>query len=430
MDGQDIGWGRQRAFHIMAKGAGAECNMRCDYCYYLEKDKLYRPTTKGKKAPSPRLSDELLELYIRQYIQAQPEGTPINFTWHGGEALIRPRSFYQRALDLQAKYGQGRYIENALQTNGLLITEDWCRFFRDNNFLIGISLDGYQQQHDAYRRTVGGLPTFERVMRAIELMRQWGVEFNILSTVNTHNADDPVGYYQFMKSMGVRYIQFTPIVERIDSTCERKANFVQAPHITQEVELRRMNGVGEVKLAPYSITPSQWGYFTTGVFDEWIREDVGEIFIQLFDSTLAGWMGVEPGVCTLARECGHAGVMEHNGDLYSCDHYVYPDYLLGNIRQRSISEMMHSPEQYRFGRAKREGLTEQCRTCEYLFVCNGECPKNRFGVSVDGESGHNYLCAGYYRFWHHVAPYMDYMKQCLLQGQPPANVMRANIRRD
>lgn len=429
MDQDTILLGEKRPFHIMAKAAGAECNMRCDYCYYLEKDKLYRPS-KGPRQPSPRLSDELLELYIRQYIEAQPRQAPVVFTWHGGEALIRPRSFYQRALELQQRYGQGRRIENTLQTNGLLVNEDWCRFFRDHDFLIGLSLDGYQEQHDAYRRTVGGLPTFERVMRAVDLMQRLGVEFNILSTVNTHNADDPEGYYRFMKGIGVRYIQFTPIVERIDESCARKANFVEAPYIHASAESREMNGLERVRLAPYSITPEQWGSFTTGVFDEWIREDVGEVFVQLFDSTLAGWMGVEPGVCTLGKVCGHAGVMEHNGDVYSCDHYVYPRYLLGNIRQRSLSEMMNSSEQYRFGRAKLEGLTKQCLECEYLFACNGECPKNRFAQSSDGEWGHNYLCSGYYRFWSHVAPYMDYMKQCLLQGLPASQVMRAHISRD
>lgn len=407
----------QRAFQIMTKAAGAACNMRCDYCYYLEKEELF-----PSERPLPEMSEEVLESFVKGYISAQPADAPVLFTWHGGEALLRPKAFYQRALDLQRKYASGRHIENSLQTNGLLLTEDWCCFFRDNKFLIGISLDGNERQHDAFRRTLGGQGSFARVMRAIKMMQDIGVEFNVLSTINSHNADEPLEYYNFLKGIGVKYIQFTPIVERVNSL-SAKHQHVEAPYIDLKRELRLLHEGGDVRLAPYSVKPNQWGDFLITLFDEWVRQDVGEVFIQTFDSTLAGWVGVMPGVCSLAPECGHAGVIEHNGDVFSCDHYVYPRYKLGNVQTADLGEMMASKEQRRFGEAKRTGLTAQCKTCTYLHLCHGECPKNRFARSRDGEEGHNYLCTGYYAFWRHSAPYMRYMRQCLQLGQPPSLIM-------
>lgn len=407
----------KRPFLMMTKAAGAACNMRCDYCYYLEKELLF-----PSKRFVPEMSDEVLEAYTRAYIEAQPEGAPVSFTWHGGEALLRPRSFYDKALRLQRQYAGGREIHNSLQTNGLLMNEDWCRFFRDNNFLVGISLDGNERQHDAYRRTLGGQGSFRGVMRAIEMMQRIGVDFNILSTINSHNADEPLEYYHFLKGIGVQYIQFTPIVERIHSQ-SIKHQHIEAPYIDLKQELRQMHEGLDIRLAPYSIKASQWGDFLITLFDEWVRHDVGEVFVQMFDSTLAGWMGVMPGVCTLAPECGHAGVMEYNGDVFSCDHYVYPRYKLGNVLTQDLGEMMRSPEQQRFGKAKLEGLTAQCQSCRYRFLCHGECPKNRFVRSRDGEAGHNYLCQGYYNFFKHSAPYMQYMRQCLLLEQPASLIM-------
>lgn len=415
-------WHR-RPFHIMAKPIGSLCNMRCDYCYYLQK-KFPKNAGRGDKKPQgvSLMSEETLCAYIRQYIEAQPLGEPVVFTWHGGEALLRPISFYKKALVLQQTYAGGRQIENCIQTNGLLMSEAWCAFFREHNFLVGISLDGTEEQHDRYRRTIKDGATFARVLRAIELMQRMGVEYNILSTINRYNADEPLDYYRFLRGIGSKFIQFTPIVERI---AEGAAAYeqVEAPYIHEEVARRELHHSSSVSLAPYSVLPEQWGDFLIGVFDEWVRADVGEVFVQMFDATLAGWMGVSPGVCTLAKECGHAGVIEHTGDVYSCDHYVYPRYYLGNIHELSLASMMNSPEQLRFGRAKHAGLTEQCKACLYLTACHGECPKNRFGVSSSGEPGHNYLCAGYYRFWAHAAPYMDYMKACLMRGEPAARVM-------
>lgn len=405
----------------MAKAVGSACNMRCDYCYYLEKEDLLAPLV--RKPARTIMSDELLELYIREYIYSQPENMPVTFTWHGGEALLRPRAFYERALELQKRYASNRQVENTLQTNGMLMTDDWAHFFRDNAFLIGLSLDGTEQQHDQYRRTIGGQGSFARVMRAVHIMQRVGTDFNILSTINRFNADDPLAYYHFLRGIGIRYIQFTPIVERIRSGMARYTH-VEAPSPQADPNLRERS-TADVELAPYSVLPNQWGEFLCTLFDEWVQSDVGEVFIQMFDSTLAGWMGVPPGVCTLARQCGHAGIIEHNGDVFSCDHYVYPRYRLGNLHETPLVEMMMSPEQLRFGALKEGALTAQCRNCTYRFACHGECPKNRFALSQDGERGHNYLCAGYYRYFDHSAPYMDYMRRMLRNGQPPSLVMQA-----
>lgn len=404
----------RRPFQIMTKGAGASCNMRCDYCYYLEKESLIPHHQHVSK-----MSDEVLEAFIKSYIEGQPEGAPVLFTWHGGEALLRPRAFYERALSLQAKYAAGRPIENSLQTNGLLLTEDWCKFFRDHNFLIGISLDGNEAQHNAFRRTLGGQGSFTGVMRGVNLLQKLGVEYNILSTINNHNVYEPLDYYHFIKGIGARYIQFTPIVERIHEA-SGKYQHIEAPYIDLKAELRQLNDGLGVRLAPYSVRPTVWGDFLCTLFDEWVRSDVGEVFVQIFDATLAGWMGVPPGVCTLAEQCGHAGVIEHNGDVYSCDHYVYPRYKIGNVLEGELSDMMMSPQQQAFGQAKNLGLTEQCLACRYRHLCHGECPKNRFARSRDGEAGHNYLCSGYYAFWEYSAPYMSYMRRCLLLEQPPS----------
>lgn len=391
-----------RPLYVMAKPAGSYCNLACTYCYYLEKSNLY-----SGRASQQVMSDELLERYIREYITSQT--TPeVLFTWHGGEALMRPISFYQKALELQKHYAKGRRIDNAIQTNGLLLNDTWCEFFKKNNFLVGISIDGPKEGHDTYRITTAGHPTHYRVLKAINLLKKHGVEYNALAVVNNINVKDPVGFYRFFKEIECHYIQFTPIVERLQ------------PHAdgTQLVSVRE-----EGDLAPFSITPRQWGDFLIGLFDEWIKEDVGTYYIQLFDATLANWVGVTPGVCSMAQYCGHAGVMEHNGDVYSCDHFVFPEYKLGNIHSKTLVEMMYSERQQKFGRDKYDTLPRQCRECEYLFACWGECPKNRFVEDEYGNPGLNYLCSGYFRYFRHVAPYMDFMKTAYLAGRPPASVM-------
>ncbi len=385
----------------MLKPVGSACNLNCEYCYYLEKEHLY-PSAKIQM-----MSDALLEKFIEQYINSQTQNE-ILFTWHGGEALLRPISFYKKALELQRKYGSGRHIENVLQTNGTMLNDAWCEFFKENNFLIGISIDGPQEFHDEYRRNKGGLPTFVKVMKGIQLLKKHGVEYNAMAVVNDFNADYPVEFYHFFKELDCHYIQFAPIVERLAS---------------QENGLKLTTPGQEAQVADFSVSPKQWGKFLIGLFDEWIKEDVGKFYIQMFDSTLANWVGEQPGVCTMARHCGHAGVMEFNGDVYSCDHYVFPEYKLGNIYTDTLSGMMYSEKQLKFGTDKYDTLPRQCRECEFLFACHGECPKNRFATTKDGEPGLNYLCSGWKMFFHHVAPYMDFMKKELLAQRAPANVM-------
>lgn len=395
-----------RPLYVMAKPAGARCNLACRYCYYLEKGDYYASSSEG-----PFMTDATLERYIQEYIQTQTS-REINFTWHGGEPLMRPLDFYRKAVALQARYGSGRQIANCLQTNGLLLNDDWCRFLHDEGWLVGLSIDGTQAMHDAYRQGRNGAPSWERVMRAVELLERHHVEWNAMATVHQANAEQPLEFYSFFRNtLGCRYLQFTPIVERL----------------LQEGEKTWLAQVGDedCRLAPYSVLPHQWGNFLCAIFDEWVRHDVGYTFVQLFDATLAGWMGVAPGVCVYAEECGHAAVMEHNGDVYSCDHFVFPRHRLGNIHTHTLPQMLYGPQQTAFSRLKRDALPRQCRLCPWLKACHGECPRLRFARAADGEPGLNFLCAGYQRYFSHVAPYMDFMAQALRNDQPPALIMQA-----
>lgn len=391
-----------RPLYVMLKPAGSLCNLRCKYCYYLEKNALY---TEQKNHV---ISDEMLDKFIREYIEAQTS-PDVLFCWHGGETLMRPISFYRRAIELQRKYARGRRIDNTIQTNATMLTDEWCEFFRENNFLVGVSIDGPQEFHDEYRRTATGKPTFHKVMQGIRLLNKHNVEWNALAVVNDFNADYPLEFYNFFKEIGCHYIQFTPIVER---RIERNDGLSLAPGMEEGGEL-----------VDFSVTPEQWGKFLCTIFDEWVRHDVGTYFIQIFDATLANWAGVQPGLCSLAKECGHAGVMEFNGDVYSCDHFVYPEHLLGNINEKTITEMMYGEKQREFAKLKHELLPQQCRECQVEFACHGECPKNRFTRDKYGNPGLNYLCKGYRQFFEHVKPYMDFMKGELDAKRPPSNVM-------
>lgn len=392
-----------RPVYIMTKPAGALCNLACKYCYYLEKSKLYTNN------PRHVMSDELLERFTRDYIAMQTSPNVL-FTWHGGETLMRPISFYKKALELQKKYAGGRNIDNSIQTNGTLITEEWARFFKENHFLVGVSIDGPQEFHDEYRKTRTGKPSFHQVMKGIQWLNRYGVEWNAMAVVNDFNGDYPLDFYHFFKEIGCHYIQFTPVVERYYR------------HPDGRMLASPIDGA-VAELTDFSVSPEQWGKFLCTLFDEWVRNDVGEYFVQIFDSTLAGWMGVPPSLCSMGETCGHAGVMEFNGDVYACDHYVFPEFKLGNIYQDTLTNMMYSERQMRFGNNKRDLLTRQCRECDFLFACHGECPRNRFAQSRDGEDGQNYLCAGYYEYFQHVAPYMDFMKYQLQHEKAPANVM-------
>ncbi|WP_337502285.1 anaerobic sulfatase-maturation protein [Segatella sp.] len=393
-----------KPLYVMLKPAGAHCNLACKYCYYLEKNKLY-PT-----AQRHLMSDEMLEQFTREYIEAQTM-SQVLFTWHGGEPLLRSIDFYRKALSLQQKYAGGRRIDNVIQTNGTLLTDEWCEFFAQNHWLVGISIDGPQPDHDHYRLTAAGKPSWKKVMQGIKLLKKHGVEWNAMAVVNAYNVNHPLEFYRFFKENGCQFLQFTPIVER------------QTRHEDGRT-LASLADKDEISLSEASVTPEQWGYFLCAIFDEWVRKDVGKIFVEIFDCTLANWMGISPGICAYSKECGHAGVMEHNGDVYSCDHFVFPEYKLGNIRDHSLIDMLYGEQQQEFSRLKHSSLPRQCKECDMEFACHGECPKNRFMKDKYGDSGLNYLCPGYYHYYQHVAPYMDYMKQELMAQRPPSNIMK------
>ena len=393
-----------KPLYVMLKPAGAHCNLACKYCYYLEKDKLY-PT-----AQRHLMSDEMLEQFTREYIEAQTMNQVL-FTWHGGEPLLRSIDFYRKALSLQQKYAGGRRIDNVIQTNGTLLTDEWCEFFAQNHWLVGISIDGPQPDHDHYRLTAAGKPSWKKVMQGIKLLKKHGVEWNAMAVVNAYNANHPLEFYRFFKENGCQFLQFTPIVERLTRHEDGRT-------------LASLADKDEISLSEASVAPEQWGYFLCAIFDEWVRKDVGKIFVEIFDCTLANWMGISPGICAYSKECGHAGVMEHNGDVYSCDHFVFPEYKLGNIRDHSLIDMLYGEQQQEFSRLKHSSLPRQCKECDMEFACHGECPKNRFMKDKYGDSGLNYLCPGYYHYYQHVAPYMDYMKQELMSQRPPSNIMK------
>lgn len=393
-----------KPLYVLAKPVGASCNLRCKYCYYLEKLHLYR------NAPARVMSDELLERFVQEYIQAQTM-SQVLFTWHGGEPLMRPLSFYRKAVALQEKYAFGRQIDNTIQTNGTLLTDEWCEFFKEHNWLVGISIDGPQDFHDEYRRTASDKPSWQKVMRGIRLLRKHGVEWNAMAVVNDFNAGYPLEFYHFFKEMGAKYIQFAPVVERMAAHSDGR-------HLATLVDQ-------ECPVADFSVSPAQWGDFLCAIFDEWVRHDVGQTYVEIFDCTLANWVGERPGICVYAKECGHAGVMEFNGDVYSCDHFVFPEYKLGNIRDKTLVEMLYGEQQRQFSCLKHATLPKQCKECEWEFACHGECPKNRFVNDRYGNPGLNYLCSGYRHFYEHVAPYMDFMKKEFMNQRPPANVMEA-----
>lgn len=392
-----------KPLYVMLKPAGAHCNLACKYCYYLEKNNLYQNSHRHL------MSDKMLEQFTREYIEAQTM-PQVLFTWHGGEPLMRSIDFYKKALALQKKYAHGKQIDNVIQTNGTLLTDEWCEFFAKNHWLVGISVDGPQEYHDHYRVTPDGKPSWEKVMQGISLLKKHRVEWNAMAVVNAYNAEHPLEFYHFFRDNGCQYLQFTPIVERL----------------TEHEDGRTLASLAddrEIPLADASVTPQQWGNFLCTIFDDWVRHDVGKTFVEIFDCTLANWMGVLPGICAYSKECGHAGVMEHNGDVYSCDHFVFPEYKLGNIREQSLIDMLYGEKQQAFSRLKHTSLPRQCKECDMEFACHGECPKNRFEKDKYGEPGLNYLCQGYYQYYTHVAPYMDFMKRELLAQRPPANIM-------
>ena len=402
---------RRYTFELMAKPAGPSCNLRCRYCFYLEKKAFF-------SGNNYRMSDVVLEAYIWKYIASQP-GPSVGFAWQGGEPTLMGIDFFRRALDLQRKYSFGKTISNALQTNGTLLDPSWCDFLGRNNFLVGLSMDGPATVHDRYRHDKAGRPTHQTVFRSLKLLQQYGVETNILATVNRESACRPLEVYQFFKELGVRFIQFIPIVERIaDAGVENPVSPSAGPPSLGWEEKSR-------SVTDWSVRSEDYGEFLWRIFNEWVRNDVGDIFIMNFEWTLAAWAGVGAGVCTLSPRCGRNLIIEHNGDIFSCDHFMYSAYRLGNILEDDLPGMVFSDRQTAFGVSKETGLPKYCRECDVLFACRGGCPKHRFARSPEGEPGLNYLCTGLKRFYHCVNPYMEQMTDLIRKRIPVKNIMES-----
>ncbi len=398
-------------FHVMTKPIGPICNLDCTYCYYLHKEELY-PDSKWK------MDDDCLESYIRQYIDAQPANTPeVTFAWQGGEPTLLGIDFFERCVQIQKQCARpGMKIANTLQTNGVLLDDDWCRFFLQNGFLVGLSIDGPAGLHDAYRVDHQGNGSHAKVIAALRKLKKFGVEFNALVVVNRINGNEGTRIYRYLRDAGCRYLQFIPAVE--ESGVGRHAEGERA---TLQRPTPRENAADAV--SSRSVLPEQFGRFLIDVFDEWMQQDVGRVFVQIFDMALSAWVGVEPSLCVFRKTCGRALALEHNGDVYSCDHFVEPAHLLGNLNVVPLEELVNSGQQQAFGDAKQSTLPRYCLDCEVRHVCNGECPKNRFLATPDGEAGLNYLCAGYRAFFNHVSAPMERMAALVKSGQPAALVM-------
>ncbi len=395
----------KNAFHVMAKPIGPICNLDCKYCFYLEKENLYQTS-------HFEMSPKVLEEFIKQKIESH--NTPVvNFAWQGGEPTLLGVDYFKNVVELQRKYAGGKKIENTFQTNGVLLNDEWGEFFAENDFLIGLSIDGPRELHDKYRVNKGDKPTFDQVVKGLKFLKKHKVEFNTLTVVQNHNSQYPLEVYNFLKEIGSGFMQFIPIVERVAEGSDPSGLSLVSP-----------NYRNKAIVTDWSVKPEAYGDFLIKIFDEWVRKDVGRYFVQLFDVTLESWYGMPPSLCVFRETCGDAMAIEHNGDLYSCDHYVYPENKLGNIMNEHISKLVNSPQQIKFGNDKKDKLPQYCLNCEVKFACNGECPKHRFIITPDGEEGLNYLCAGYKKFFNHVDPYMRIMASELRKKQAPANVMR------
>jgi len=385
--------------HVLAKPSGATCNLACSYCFFLDKELLY-PNSKF------RMPQDVLEGYIRQLVETH-RSNQVTVAWQGGEPTLMGVDFYRKAIEYQEKYCEPNMVfENTMQTNGTLLDDEWCEFFKENDYLIGISIDGPREMHDAHRVDKGGAPTFDRVMRGLQLLQKHGVEYNILVTVNRVTADHPEEVYRFLRDeAGTEWIQFIPVIERMNPG---------GLNLVQEGE----------RVSERSVRPEQFGRFLIGVFDEWVHNDVGKIYVQTFEAALRNWLDMPTsGMCVFEKTCGYGLALEHNGDLYSCDHFVEPGYLLGNIKEEHMIELVGSDRQYKFGQDKYITLPKYCLECPVLFACNGECPKNRFVRTPDGEAGLNYLCAGYKAFFQRVDEPMRIMATLMRTDRPASDVM-------
>ena len=401
--------------HLMAKPVGPVCNLDCSYCFYLEKEALFPPRERFS------MSDEVLRAYIQQNIDNEPS-PEVLFTWQGGEPMLRGLDFYKQAWAWQQELAGGKTIRNALQTNGVLLDDDWCVFLAEAGFMVGLSLDGPRELHDAYRVDKQGRPTFDAVMAGLQLLKRYQVEFNVLVTVTQAVAQQPLAVYRFLKQQGVTHIQFNPVVERAPASEDVSLGLTFAePPKAGRVSLSRP----ALTVTPHSVGAEAYGDFLIAIFDEWVRHDVGSVYVMNFEWALAAWLQLPSTVCLFAENCGRALIVEHNGDVYSCDHFMYPDYRLGNLQQDNPMAMANSPQQQVFGQAKSASLPAYCRSCDYRAACHGECPKNRFATTPDGEAGLNYLCAGYKKYFRHIAPAMNGMVQLISHDLPASMIMDA-----
>lgn len=401
-------------FSVMAKPIGPACNLRCKYCFYLEKDALFAD------GESYRMSDQVLETFIRKYIEAAPSNE-VDFHWQGGEPTLMGVEFFRKAMQLQRRHANGKRITNTLQTNGTLLNDDWGRLLSEGRWLVGISLDGPRDIHNANRPDAAGSGSFDSVMRGLDVLKRHKVEFNVLASVTPLSTADPMAVYSFLKKAGVTFVQFMPIVERLADDAASELGLQLA------VGVRAGQGVQTLNMTPWSVQPELYGEFLCRIFDHWVRHDVEKFFVMNFEWALAAHMGLPSGVCHFMPVCGRSAIIEHNGDIYACDHYVYPDYRLGNILTDDLQDMIQSPAQCAFGRAKCETLPRCCQDCRVLQACWGECPKRRFIQSPDGSAGLNYLCAAYKRFFEHAAPYFKAMSQLDRAGEPLAKIMETEI---
>jgi uncharacterized protein len=402
---------QRRHLHVMGKPVGPICNLDCKYCFYLDKEKLY---------PSPHkfvMSDEVLDNYVRQYIASQP-GPEVSFAWQGGEPTLLGVGYFRKVVELQARYANDKTIGNSIQTNGTLLDDEWCEFFKENRFLVGISIDGPRELHELYRVDKLQRSTFDKVMAGIELLKRHEVDFNTLTVVHRESARHPLEVYRFLKQIGSTYIQFIPLVER-----STDAGLAAPPLLVPSAD----DAAQSATATPWSVDARDYGNFLVDIFQEWVRQDVGRIFVQVFETALSNWMGLGSTLCIFAETCGRALALEHNGDVYSCDHYVYPRYKLGNLLNQPLEELADLPSQQSFGNAKRDALPDYCRQCEVRFACNGECPRNRFLVTPDGQPGLNYLCAGYRHFFRTIDPTMKELARLLRAGRPAADIMNPRV---
>jgi len=399
-------------FHVMAKPAGPSCNLRCEYCFYLEKHALYAD------APDLRMSDEVLKAYIRKVIAGQ-DITEIVFAWQGGEPTLLGVDFFRRAIRFQRQYAGGKKITNTFQTNGTLLDDEWCEFLAKHDMLVGLSLDGPPDIHDLHRSDRGGGPTFDKVHDALELLQKHRVEYNVLACVSREAAHRPLDVYHFLKKEGVDFVQFIPIVERTPGARAKQLGLdLGLPPDTKEVQESEA-------VMPWTVEPDTYGDFLIAIFDEWVRNDVGSFYVMNFEWALTSWLGLASTTCFFERRCGRAVIIEHNGDIYSCDHFVYPEYKLGNVLTDDMVSMIESPGQIEFGALKETTLPQYCLDCDVQFACNGECPKHRFVRTPAGDPGLNYLCPSYRKYFRHIDRYMKVIANLVAEGLPASNVMQA-----